>query len=75
VVAVVAAAAVVVAVAVVATVTVARNRAILHVIALSQIHAVEPVVQVNKAVMAIWIRLGMIFFFVCMLLQTSLFHR
>jgi hypothetical protein len=63
---VVAAAAVAAAVAAV-IVTVVSSRAILHVIALSQIHAVPKpvVVQVNKAVKAIRIRSGMTFF-ICM---------
>jgi hypothetical protein len=52
------------AVAVVAIATVAPNRVILRVIAPSKIHAADKaVVQVNKAAMGIWIRLGMTFLF------------
>jgi len=59
-----AAAAVVVAVAVVAIATVASNRVILLVIAPSQMHAVDkPVVQVNKAAMAMIDWIGNDFFF------------
>jgi len=52
------------AVAVVAIATVASNRVISHVIAPSLMLAVDkPVVQVNKAAMAIWIRFGNDIFF------------